>query len=113
MRFLKKKIRFPIMSGLEVVIKNSKNHPKCPHGPALLFSRLVDGVRRNFFACSACRDRKLCPFFLYEDEKNRKQPFWDEQNKKFVKNVNHRKLFLVLSEVSLFFFFVDVALALF
>ncbi|KPP63815.1 hypothetical protein Z043_117895 [Scleropages formosus] len=42
-------------------------------GPALLFERLCRGRRsgRRFFACSACRDRKDCSFFQWEDEQVR------------------------------------------
>ncbi|XP_068611881.1 rRNA N6-adenosine-methyltransferase ZCCHC4 [Brachionichthys hirsutus] len=42
--------------------------PCCPHGPALLFER-VGAESRRFYACSACRDRKDCKFFQWEDEK--------------------------------------------
>ncbi|XP_068005423.1 rRNA N6-adenosine-methyltransferase ZCCHC4 isoform X2 [Melanerpes formicivorus] len=43
----------------------------CGSGPALLFvktgQRAEEG--RRFYACSACRDRKDCNFFQWEDEK--------------------------------------------
>ncbi|XP_032229793.2 rRNA N6-adenosine-methyltransferase ZCCHC4 [Nematostella vectensis] len=44
--------------------------PECPHGPMLLFERFFKDGRepRLFFACSACRDRKACSFFQWEDE---------------------------------------------
>lgn len=47
-----------------------KNIPECEHGPALLFSRFDKkcGAERHFFACSAFRDRKACPFFKWADE---------------------------------------------
>ena len=37
----------------------------------LLFERFVKDGRpsRQFYACSACRDRKDCAFFLWKDEK--------------------------------------------
>uniref|UniRef100_G1NIL3 Zinc finger CCHC-type containing 4 n=1 Tax=Meleagris gallopavo TaxID=9103 RepID=G1NIL3_MELGA len=43
----------------------------CPHGPALLFVKTSQGKEegRRFYACSACRDRKDCKFFQWEDEK--------------------------------------------
>ncbi|XP_076345837.1 rRNA N(6)-adenosine-methyltransferase ZCCHC4 isoform X1 [Tachypleus tridentatus] len=47
------------------------SHPKCLHGPTLLFERFtVEGKRtgRKFFACSSCRDRNDCPFFQWADE---------------------------------------------
>lgn len=93
------------MSGVEVIIKNLNSHPQCPHGPTTLFSRRIDNTkRRNFFACSACRDRKQCQFFVYEDELTKwqtsgKQQIWNEQINKY-KQLNHRKLFQLLSEVS-------------
>ncbi|XP_074085785.1 rRNA N(6)-adenosine-methyltransferase ZCCHC4 isoform X3 [Macrotis lagotis] len=40
-------------------------------GPTLLFVRVNQGKEeaRRFYACSACRDRKDCNFFQWEDEK--------------------------------------------
>ncbi|XP_020636079.3 rRNA N(6)-adenosine-methyltransferase ZCCHC4 isoform X3 [Pogona vitticeps] len=45
--------------------------PHCPHGPTLLFAKLVQGKEeeRRFYACSACRERKDCNFFQWEHEK--------------------------------------------
>ncbi|XP_077157617.1 rRNA N(6)-adenosine-methyltransferase ZCCHC4 [Paroedura picta] len=45
--------------------------PHCPHGPALLFAKIRQGKEegRRFYACSACRERKDCSFFQWEDEK--------------------------------------------
>lgn len=45
----------------------------CPLGPALLFVKTSQGKEegRRFYACSACRDRKDCNFFQWEDEKVR------------------------------------------
>ncbi|XP_064198112.1 rRNA N6-adenosine-methyltransferase ZCCHC4 [Anguilla rostrata] len=59
--------------GIEVIIdaKDGKA-PCCPHGPTLLFEKLCGGGEtqgRRFYACSACRDRKDCSFFQWEDEK--------------------------------------------
>jgi len=52
---------------LDVTIEN---RPYCEHGPTILFERFFkDKSSRRFFACSACRDRKQCPFFQWEDEK--------------------------------------------
>ncbi|XP_028330590.1 rRNA N(6)-adenosine-methyltransferase ZCCHC4 isoform X2 [Gouania willdenowi] len=58
--------------GLEVLIPEAgKEAPCCPHGPTLLFEKLSKGgeAPRRFYACSACRDRKDCNFFQWEDEK--------------------------------------------
>ncbi|XP_053921669.1 rRNA N6-adenosine-methyltransferase ZCCHC4 [Cuculus canorus] len=45
--------------------------PRCPHGPALLFVKTgqENTEGRRFYACSACRDRKDCNFFQWENEK--------------------------------------------
>ncbi|RZB94444.1 zinc finger CCHC domain-containing protein 4 [Asbolus verrucosus] len=88
------------MLGVEVIVEDLKNHPSCPHGPTILFARTVNGVKRNFFACSACRDRKLCSFFVYEDERSKhKTQTWDEERRKLLKRINHRKLFLTLNQM--------------
>uniref|UniRef100_A0A672HGL3 GRF-type domain-containing protein n=1 Tax=Salarias fasciatus TaxID=181472 RepID=A0A672HGL3_SALFA len=58
--------------GLEVVLpEEGRETPRCPHGPTLLFAKVCKGGEssRRFFACSACRDRKDCNFFQWEDEK--------------------------------------------
>ncbi|XP_065218540.1 rRNA N6-adenosine-methyltransferase ZCCHC4 isoform X2 [Planococcus citri] len=48
------------------------NNPSCPHGPSVLFCK--KNSSRKFFACSAYRSRKRCPFFLWEDDlKKQKQ----------------------------------------
>ncbi|XP_044252568.1 rRNA N6-adenosine-methyltransferase ZCCHC4 isoform X2 [Tribolium madens] len=74
------------MSGVEVIIEDLQSHPWCPHGPTLLFS--------------PCRDRKLCPFFLYEDEKHKyKTEVWHKEREKFLRKIDHRKLFLILSKI--------------
>ncbi|XP_066488511.1 rRNA N6-adenosine-methyltransferase ZCCHC4 [Tiliqua scincoides] len=45
--------------------------PHCPHGPTLLFSKRLEDKEegRRFYACSACRERKDCNFFQWENEK--------------------------------------------
>lgn len=43
--------------------------PHCPHGPTILFKRTsAEGCSTGFFACSAFRDRKECPFYLREGD---------------------------------------------
>uniref|UniRef100_A0A3Q2Z101 rRNA N(6)-adenosine-methyltransferase ZCCHC4 n=1 Tax=Hippocampus comes TaxID=109280 RepID=A0A3Q2Z101_HIPCM len=58
--------------GYEVILTDDDaSTPCCPHGPTLLFEKVAkrgEGGRR-FYACSACRDRKDCNFFQWEDEK--------------------------------------------
>nr|XP_015305704.1 PREDICTED: zinc finger CCHC domain-containing protein 4 isoform X4 [Macaca fascicularis]XP_028704209.1 rRNA N6-adenosine-methyltransferase ZCCHC4 isoform X4 [Macaca mulatta] len=60
-------------SGMEVVLPSDPAVPAplCPHGPTLLFVKVTQGKEetRRFYACSACRDRKDCNFFQWEDEK--------------------------------------------
>ncbi|XP_028285367.1 rRNA N(6)-adenosine-methyltransferase ZCCHC4 [Parambassis ranga] len=58
--------------GIEVILSECcKTAPRCPHGPTLLFEKVCKGgdQGRRFYACSACRDRKDCNFFQWEDEK--------------------------------------------
>ena len=50
-----------------VLPTETKDYAVCPHGPMLLFVKRKDG--RSYYACSASRDRKLCPFFLFADKK--------------------------------------------
>lgn len=58
--------------GIELVVsEKDRPAPCCPHGPTLLFEKVgEEGAQgRRFYACSACRDRKDCHFFQWEDEK--------------------------------------------
>uniref|UniRef100_A0A673B9E8 GRF-type domain-containing protein n=1 Tax=Sphaeramia orbicularis TaxID=375764 RepID=A0A673B9E8_9TELE len=58
--------------GIEVILPDGdKKAPCCPHGPTLLFEKVDKAGEkgRRFYACSACRDRKDCNFFQWEDEK--------------------------------------------
>uniref|UniRef100_T1IIY1 CTCHY-type domain-containing protein n=1 Tax=Strigamia maritima TaxID=126957 RepID=T1IIY1_STRMM len=64
--------------GVDVIIKDVSSHPKCPHGsPTLLFERYTEKKTgsQKYFACSANRERKFCPFFQLADV-----------NKKYVSN---------------------------
>uniref|UniRef100_A0A2P2I5B1 Zinc finger CCHC domain-containing protein 4-like n=1 Tax=Hirondellea gigas TaxID=1518452 RepID=A0A2P2I5B1_9CRUS len=59
--------------GLEVITKNIAQNPPCTHGPTVCFERFfVGGKSRKFYACSACRDQKTCPFFLWTDQQQPK-----------------------------------------
>lgn len=56
---------------LKVIIEDLTNHPYCEHGPTLLFNKLSQGKEERYFACSACRDRNLCSFYMkYEKLKD-------------------------------------------
>ena len=48
--------------------------PRCEHGDALRFSRVdkSSGSAREFYACSANRDRKVCSLFYWVDDWERK-----------------------------------------
>ncbi|AWP00587.1 putative zinc finger CCHC domain-containing protein 4 [Scophthalmus maximus] len=57
---------------IEVILPDDgRAAPCCPHGPTLLFEKVGKGGERDrrFYACSACRDRKDCSFFQWEDDK--------------------------------------------
>jgi len=45
-------------------------HPMCSHGPTLLFTRYdpAKSGSRQFYACSAFRDKKECSFFQWADD---------------------------------------------
>ncbi|GFS02167.1 zinc finger CCHC domain-containing protein 4 [Elysia marginata] len=47
--------------------------PSCPHGPALLFEQYDHSSNsfRQFFACSAFRDKRKCSFHLWVGEKTK------------------------------------------
>ncbi|XP_018011447.1 rRNA N6-adenosine-methyltransferase ZCCHC4 [Hyalella azteca] len=55
--------------GVEVVTANISQNPMCLHGPTICFERFfIEKKSRKFYACSACRDRKDCPFFMWADQ---------------------------------------------
>lgn len=52
---------------LTVISGDSSSHPHCKHGPTLLFHRQPNVQNKKiekFYACSACRNRKECSFYL-------------------------------------------------
>jgi len=55
---------------IDVVSSDISQHPHCSHGPTLLFERYdkSQGGSRQFYACSAFRDRKACSFFQWADQ---------------------------------------------
>lgn len=88
---------------VNVNVCNIKSNPHCAHGPTVLFSRSNNS--RRFYACSACRDRKDCSFFVYEDELNKvsnyKKNIWEMEKKKYIGNINHIKLYTVFNKVAI------------
>lgn len=111
------------MPQIDIIPSALSENPVCPHGPTILFSRKSAGsAPRNFFACSACRDRKDCTFFQWQDDKSKKTKCRDakskkhqRENEKSKKNdckggelekmqhvpekLDHREMFAVLSQV--------------
>jgi len=45
-----------------------EQHPRCEHGPTVLFYRQSQLPEQGFYACSAHRDSKLCNFHLPADQ---------------------------------------------
>lgn len=45
-----------------------EQHPRCEHGPTVLFYRQSQLPGQGYYACSAHRDSKLCNFHLPADQ---------------------------------------------
>ncbi|KAK2579936.1 hypothetical protein KPH14_007616 [Odynerus spinipes] len=86
--------------GLECFWGNDEG-PHCAHGPTVLFGKYVDGTLERFYVCSACRDRKLCRFYLKYGEKltKQQQDAWDKEKKKVAQSYYHQKLFVRFNEL--------------
>ncbi|GIY05152.1 rRNA N6-adenosine-methyltransferase ZCCHC4 [Caerostris darwini] len=79
---------------MEVIPKNCKKHPSCPHGPCLMFERQTSTKRgKKFYACSACRDRSVCNFFHWVDD-----PYPDIKKEHWQKIIEASKLPLTHKE---------------
>ena len=52
--------------------KTTRRVPFCEHGPSRLFVESSGGEAKAFYACSAFRDRALCPLYIPESD-------WKEQ----------------------------------
>lgn len=97
------------MTGVEYITEDLSSHPQCAHGPTLLFSRSINtkGDRRRFFACSACRDRRECSFFLWADEENRvsdaRRQAWEAERQRNTPTIDHNERFDHLQKVSSMF----------
>jgi hypothetical protein len=44
------------------------SNPFCHHGPTVLFT----DSKKEFYSCSACRDKKLCQFYFKLEENGKK-----------------------------------------
>ena len=82
-------------AGAKVIFGDKSEKPKCPHGPTVLFEKVTKGVAKQFFACSAYRDRKFCDFFHVKNEKvtSGKTVKWAVQRKDLIRNKEHSKLY--------------------
>ncbi|RLU20468.1 hypothetical protein DMN91_007078 [Ooceraea biroi] len=87
--------------GVECLWGDLENHPQCPHGPTLLFGRYCASELHKFYACSACRDRKMCNFYLeYGKELLKSQRrVWEQEKKKLAQSYRHQKLYIRLNEI--------------
>ncbi|CAD6226802.1 GSCOCG00005920001-RA-CDS [Cotesia congregata] len=90
-----------VESNIECFWSDLKTHPKCPHGPTLLFAMRVKDDLKHFYACSACRDRKLCKFYLKKDgelTENEKKK-WQNEIKTYSQMYNHQKSYIRFHEL--------------
>lgn len=97
------------MSSVEYIIEDLLDHPECIHGPTFLLQRNTEKGIKRFFACSACRDRRDCPFFLPEEDRNKvdTETFKKQLEEKkftFTKDINHKERFTMFQQVVLRFF---------
>ena len=72
---MKKRKHIEDNSSLKVILEGDiRSNPECDHGPSILFERIMSQgkIRKQFFACSAFRDRKQCPFYLSNGDKRPK-----------------------------------------
>uniref|UniRef100_A0A1B0FHU2 CTCHY-type domain-containing protein n=1 Tax=Glossina morsitans morsitans TaxID=37546 RepID=A0A1B0FHU2_GLOMM len=58
---------------LLIKCEDETRHPRCPHGPTLLFYMKDKGPEEGFYACAAYRDRKLCSYNVPVKDLNSKQ----------------------------------------
>lgn len=88
-------------TGIDVIIRNPTENPCCTHGPTILLSKKVKGITKNVFVCAAERDRKACPFYRLEGAPPESEGFWKLSALDFIKDINHRKMFMLANEVKL------------
>lgn len=81
-------------SNISVILDHDHIPPYCRHGPALLFERYNSKQCKNerFFACSACRDRKECSFYLLENDFIQKKKSRTSLQNVYSKNLPSKKL---------------------
>ncbi|XP_012280842.1 zinc finger CCHC domain-containing protein 4 [Orussus abietinus] len=93
----------PEDTSLICISEGLDSHPKCPHGPTLLFERTCMNDTEKFYACSAYRNRKQCPFYFKYDSKPTKQHLrtWEKIKKKVLPCYYHQKLYSNFNELLL------------
>lgn len=82
-------------SCVELLHDDSSNVPCCDHGPGLLFRRLGISCKndgRVFYACSACRRRKDCQFFVWKEEASRCNSSWNVVKRRVLPDLTHHQL---------------------
>ncbi|CAL4137201.1 unnamed protein product, partial [Meganyctiphanes norvegica] len=82
--------------GVDVIINNISGNPYCPHGPTILFEKFQASKQsRQYFSCSACRDRKDCSFFFWADQKisSTKMQDWKNIYNEARPNLCHREIY--------------------
>nr|CAD7574859.1 unnamed protein product [Timema californicum] len=69
--------------------------------PTLRFRRINNREEKDYFACSTCRDRKDCTFFLWADEDvtEDKSKFWDLERERILPKINHSELIEKLERI--------------
>uniref|UniRef100_A0A1B6LWJ6 CTCHY-type domain-containing protein n=1 Tax=Graphocephala atropunctata TaxID=36148 RepID=A0A1B6LWJ6_9HEMI len=89
------------MAVVKVLSKHLKDNPQCPHGPTLKFIRVQNDRKQEFFACSAYRDRKHCPFYHAAGEtfSETLQEVWAMEKKRMLPSIDHAALEARLEEV--------------
>lgn len=83
-------------NAVELLRDDSGRIPCCQHGPGLLFMRMGTCSKndaRPFYACSACRRRKDCNFFVWKDESSRCTRDWDVVKKEVLPSFTHEQLY--------------------
>lgn len=78
-----------------------EKHPRCPHGPTLLFERQMGGGPvKQFYACSAYRNRKDCSFYHDKEEKITQAKLfrWSQQAKALTEGTDHNTRYQLVKQ---------------
>ena len=91
-------IDFDLKQKVEIDFQSDiSKHPKCVHGPTLLFSR----GGKKFYACSAFRGRKDCDFYLEYGDKlsQKKMGIIKQKIKQLIEETIHKDTFDIIAKV--------------